>query len=312
MTRVQTSDAPTAPGLTEWALIMALGLLWGASFMGAKLALVDFAPLMLAAGRIALAAGVLLGAIVATGRRLPGLRGGHDRRLWLFCLGMGVFSNALPFFLLNWAQQSVASAFAGMTMASVPLFVLPLAHLFVPGERIGPVKLIGFVTGFLGVILLIGPDDLMRLQAGGWRLTLARLACVAAACCYATGSIITRRAPAVDRLVFGAGSLLCATLVTGPAALWLEGWPERVTLVPALGFLYLGLGPTALATLILVRVIRAAGPSFLSLTNYIVPLWSIGLGTVFLGETLPPLFFAGFALIMAGLAVSQWRVILRR
>ena len=92
---------------------------------------------------------------------------------------MGVFSNALPFFLLNWAQQSVASAFAGMTMASVPLFVLPLAHLFVPGERIGPVKLIGFVTGFVGVILLIGPRDLMQLEAGGWRLTLARLACVA-------------------------------------------------------------------------------------------------------------------------------------
>ena len=82
--------------------------------------------------------------------------------------------------------------------------------------------------------------------------------------------------------------------------------------MPALGFVYLGLGPTALATLILVRVIRTAGPSFLSLTNYVVPLWSIGLGTVFMGETLPPLFLAGFLLIMAGLAVSQWRVILRR
>jgi len=312
MTQAQTSAGPAAPGLAEWLLIMVLGLLWGASFMGAKLALEDFGPLVLAAGRIALAAAVLLAAIFATGRRLPGLRGGHDRRVWLYCLGMGVFSNALPFFLLNWAQQSVASAFAGMTMASVPLFVLPLAHLFVPGERIGPVKLIGFVTGFTGVILLIGPGELMHLQAGGWPLTLARLACVGAACCYATGSVITRRAPAVDRLVFGAAALLCATLVIAPVALWLEDWPERVTLIPALGFLYLGLGPTALATLILVRVIRSAGPSFLSLTNYIVPLWSIGLGTVFLGETLPPLFLAGFAMIMAGLAVSQWRVILRR
>jgi drug/metabolite transporter (DMT)-like permease len=312
MTQTRTAAGPAAPGLTDWLLIMTLGFLWGASFMGAKVALADFGPLVLAAGRIALAAAVLLAAILATGRRLPGLRGGHDRRVWVFCIGMGVFSNALPFFLLNWAQQSVASAFAGMTMASVPLFVLPLAHLFVPGERIGPVKLIGFVTGFVGVILLIGPRELMQLEAGGWRLTLARLACVSAACCYAIGSVITRRAPPVDRLVFGAGALLCATVVIAPVALWLEDWPRTVSLMPMLGFVYLGLGPTALATLILVRVIRSAGPSFLSLTNYVVPLWSIGLGTVFLGETLPPLFLAGFALIMAGLAVSQWRAILRR
>ncbi|MDR9395118.1 MAG: DMT family transporter [Roseovarius sp.] len=312
MSRTQTAAAPATPGLTEWLLIMTLGFLWGASFMGAKVALADFGPLVLAAGRIALAAAVLVAAIMATGRRLPGLRGGHDRRVWLFCLGMGVFSNALPFFLLNWAQQSVASAFAGMTMASVPLFVLPLAHLFVPGERIGPVKLVGFVTGFIGVLLLIGPRELLQLEAGGWTLTLARLACVGAASCYAIGSVVTRRAPPVDRLVFGAGALLCATVVIAPVALWLEDWPDTVSPMPALGFVYLGLGPTALATLILVRVIRTAGPSFLSLTNYVVPLWSIGLGTVFMGETLPPLFLAGFLLIMAGLAVSQWRVILRR
>lgn len=303
---------PAGPGLTNWLLIMLLGFLWGASFLGAKLALADFGPLVLAAGRIALAALVLLAALFATGRRLPSMRGIEGRRVWLFCLSMGAFSNALPFFLLNWAQQSVASAFAGVAMASVPLFVLPLAHLFVPGERIGPIRVLGFVTGFAGVILLIGPESLLDLDSGGWLLTLARAACVSAACCYAIGSIVTRRAPPVDRLAFGAASMLCATVMIVPVALILESWPDRVTLIPALGFVYLGLGPTALATLILVRVIRSAGPSFLSLTNYMVPLWSIGLGTVVLGETLPPLFFAGFAMILAGLAISQWRNILRR
>ena len=103
---------------------------------------------------------------------------------------MGVFSNALPFALLSWGQRHVTSGFAGITMAVVPLLVLPLAHLFVPGERMTARKVAGFVVGFAGVVLLIGtggPSPAAR--------ALARLACVAASSCYAVGAIVTRLAP---------------------------------------------------------------------------------------------------------------------
>jgi len=298
------------PRPADWALILCLGFLWGASFLGAKLALADFGPVTIAAARVALAAVILLAALRPMGLALPGLVGASGRRFWLFAGSMGLFSNALPFTLLNWAQQSVASAFAGVVMATVPLFVLPMAHLLVPGERMTALRATGFLIGFAGVVVLIGPGDLARLGPGDLALTLARLACVGAAFCYATGSIVTRRAPPGPLLVFGAGALLVSSMMLVPVALAMEGVPEgRPGIVALGGLLYLGLGPTALATLILVRVIRSAGPSFLSLTNYMVPLWSVGLGAAVLGEVLPAQFLAAALLILAGLAISQARTL---
>ena len=90
----------------------------------------------MAAGRISLAALLLVGLSAAVWRRPADLRSPTGRRVWLHCIGMGLFTNAIPFSLLSWGQQVVSSSFAGITMAVVPLFVLPLSHLFVPGERL--------------------------------------------------------------------------------------------------------------------------------------------------------------------------------
>jgi drug/metabolite transporter (DMT)-like permease len=213
---------------------------------------------------------------------------------------MGLFSNALPFALLSWGQRFVTSGFAGISMAVVPLLVLPLAHVFVPGERMTPRKVAGFLVGFVGVVLLIGPG-----AAAGDGTGPARLACVAASCCYAVGAIITRLAPPGPFLSFGAGGLLVATAAILPLALGIEGWPAEPGLPALLGLLYLGIFPTALATVMLVYVVQSAGPSFLSLVNYQVPVWAVVIGLVVLGEALPPQFLAALGLILAGVAVSQ-------
>ena len=216
---------------------------------------------------------------------------------------MGVFSNALPFALLSWGQERVSSGFAGITMAVVPLLVLPLAHVFVPGEQMTLRKAVGFVVGFAGVALLVGPGG----EAGSGAVGLARIACVAASCSYAVGAIITRLAPPGPTLSFGAAGLLIAAAISVPLALVFEGWPASPPLPALLGVLYLGIFPTALATIALVYVVQSAGPSFMSLVNYQVPVWAVILGLVVLDEDLPPQFLGALALILAGLAVSQLR-----
>ena len=153
----------------------------------------------------------------------------RGRRIWLHCLGMGVFSNALPFALLSWGQERVSSGFAGITMAVVPLLVLPLAHVFVPGEQMTLRKAVGFVVGFAGVALLIGPGG----EAGAGAVGLARMACVAASCSYAVGAIITRLAPPGPTLSFGAAGLLIAAAISVPLALVFEGWPASPPLAGA-------------------------------------------------------------------------------
>ena len=180
------SAPPSRPKPLDWGLLALLGLVWGGSFLGVELSLHSLSPLWVAAGRISLAALLLVGVTLLFGAGLPDTRTPTGRRIWLHCLGMGLFTNAIPFSLLSWGQQVVSSSFAGITMAVVPLFVLPLSHLLVPGERLSRARLIGFMIGFAGVVLLIGGDGF-----SGAPTAVAPAPCcrprlpVSATCCYA-------------------------------------------------------------------------------------------------------------------------------
>lgn len=286
------------PTRTDWLSIIALGLIWGGTFMVISVALRGYGPLTVACARTTLGAVSLIGLATVLRRPLPRL----SRALALHLAVIGAFSTALPFFLISWGQQYVPSAFAGLSMASVPLFVLPLAHVFLPDDKLTARRALGFTLGFAGAALLIGPAAVQDLTAG-----LPQLACIAAALCYAISGIMTRRCPPIDPIVLAAATLVVGALILIPAMLAVEGMPQSTPVASMLAIVALGLIPTALAALLRVTVIRSAGPSFMTLTNYQVPLWSVLFGVVFLQESLPLPFFAALALILAGLAVSQRR-----
>lgn len=301
------SVRPREAAASDWLLVILLGIIWGTSFLSIAVALEGYGPITVAAGRIVLAATALTLAAHLTGQGLPSLRDAPGQRIWVFACGLALFANALPFFLLAWGQQYVTSSFAGISMATVPLFVLALAHVFVPGERLTTLRLVGFVFGLSGVVLLLGGDAFAGNEPEF--VGLARLACIAAAAGYAIGSIITRRAPPVSLVSFGAAALLAASAMIVPLALVIEGVPGISTAghLSTWALIYLGLVPTGLATVILVRVVRSAGPGFLSQVNYHVPIWATIFGVALLGETLPPQFLFALAAILAGVALSRLR-----
>lgn len=300
----------TPPTPRDWAMVSLLAVIWGASFMAVSVALRGFGPLTIVGARLALGALALWGLARVMGHGLPTPRGASGRRIWLHAVGMGALSNALPFFLLTWGQQHVTSGFAGITMAVVPLFTLIFAHFILADERMTLRKALGFVLGLGGVAVLIGPAAFgsTGAEAENW----ARVACILASSCYAAGSIVTRLCPPVPLVSLSAAALLAAAVMTAPLALVMEGAPPMTGGAPLLALIYLGLGPTALAALILVRVIRSAGPTFLIQTNYQVPVWSVIFGVAILNEALPPRFLAALALILAGLFVSRARAWRRR
>jgi drug/metabolite transporter (DMT)-like permease len=294
------------PGLFNWLRVIALSIIWGASFMNVKLALVGFGPFTVAAMRICIAAVALYSVARAMGLALP-----RTRRVWTYAIGFGFFSNVLPFSLLGFGQSHVASGFAGITMAAVPLFTMILAQRFIPGERMTLPRIIGLGLGMAGVVTLIGPRAFA--STGADLENLARLACVGSTLSYAVGSIITRRCPPVPLAAFSAAGLLAATVIIVPTALWVEGIPTFAgNLRPLLSVFYLGLMPTALATLLLVQVINSAGPTFLTQANYQVPVWSVIFGTLILNERLPAQFLAALGLILAGLLISNAPIWKRR
>lgn len=296
--------SPYRPGLVNWAEIVGLGVIWGASFLSVRIALDGVAPLWIATGRIAI--GALTLALLLGLLRIP-LPPLADRRLWLHIAGFALFSNALPFALIALAQQHVQSSFVGITMALVPLFTIGLAHVFLPDEKLTLPRVAGFVLGLIGVVVLIGTDGL-SLGSGAVEL-VARLTCVLVTLSYSIGSIIARRSPRSDPIAYTAASVILAAVVMVPLTLALSGIPALPPLRAGLAVAYLGLFPTALAALIMVHVIRSAGPTFLTQTNYQVPVWSVIFGTLILAEPLPPQFLIALGLILAGLAVSRvtWR-----
>jgi drug/metabolite transporter (DMT)-like permease len=293
-------NAP-APARADWAMLITLSLIWGGSFVASEIALAGFTPLSLVTFRLVVGAAVLVPLAYLLRAPMPGL---GRRRVWLHILGLAVLSNALPFNLLTWAQTHVTAGYAGVSMAAMPLFVLPLSHVFVPGERMTRRRVVGFVIGFVGVAILFGPaafassDDAMEGPA--------RLACLLAAFCYACGSIVTRTCPPVPMAGFSAAALLVAAVLLVPLAFAVETPLALRPEAPAWGAaIFLAALPTGGAMLLLVTVIRRAGPPFLSLVNYMVPVWAALFGAVLLGEDLSWSFAGALALILLGVGYAQ-------
>ncbi|QQA43724.1 DMT family transporter [Pelagovum pacificum] len=294
---------PDKPTTANWISIFGLGLIWGGTFMVVRFALDGYGPVTVAAARTTLGAAATLLLMRALRRPLPGRAPG----LWPHIVAIGLLSTALPFFLLSWGQQYVPSAFAGLTIAAVPLFLLPLAHFFAD-DRLSWPKLWGVVLGFSGALVLIGPG-LTDLAEGGEPLGL--LACLGATLAYAISSTLTRRCPPVDPISLSALTLTIGACVLVPLMLLVEGVPTWADPRSGIAIIVLGLFPTALAAVLRITVIRSAGPVFMTLVNYQVPLWSMLFGWLVLSEALPGRFFYALALILFGLAVSQWRTLLR-
>jgi len=248
--------------MANWLSILALGLIWGGTFMVVAIALEGYGPLTVAAARVTLGALGLLALMIAMRSPMPVF----TRELVTYLLIIGVLNTALPFAMLSWGQQYVPSAFAGISMSAIPVL------------RIGT----------------------------GWE-PLGQLACVAAALFYAISSVMTRRCPPMDSITMAALLMVIGAVPLIPAMLIVEGVPQMADSRSMLALLFLGIFPTALATLIRVFTIRTAGAIFMTLVNYQVPVWSMIFGTWILSETLPLRFFAALGLIMIGLLISQWQ-----
>jgi len=289
---------PRTPGLGDWISLTALAALWGSAFMLTEIALIALSPAVVVAGRILIATAFICAYLRLTGRALP-----TSSRAWWPMLVLALFGNVLPFHLVAWSQQYIDSSMAGVLMAVMPLFVLTLAHFLVPGARLTPYRGAGFVMGFAGVVVIIGPES--QLGVTDNRALWGAIAVLAAAFSYSVSTIYARRLGARDPVRLSAGMLIIASLLSLPAAA--VDLPALAALSGAASVALgvLGLLTTGLATLLYFRLVQGPGPAFLSLVNYLIPIWAVIAGTLVLDETLPPSIYIGLALILGGIGLSE-------
>ncbi len=287
--------------LGHWLMLLALVSMWGSAFALTKVALVSVSFEVVVAGRILIAGIVLFLFMSFTRKRLP-----LDKRVWGTFAAMAVIGNCLPYWLITWGQKTVDSGLAGLLMALMPLLTLVLAHRFVEGERLGRAKLAGFCLVLIGVVILLGPETIIQVGGDGSDL-LAQLAIIAGAFCYAINTIIARLCPIKDSLIAAAGTTLVASILFVPIGAGDLSYsignldPSTFLAVGALGIIC-----TALAPILYFHLIQIAGPTFLSLINYLIPLWALALGAVALGENPDASVWLAALVIFSGIAVSQF------
>ncbi len=280
-------------------LLILLASLWSSSFAAIKIGVGTIPPLTLAAGRIAVAAAVLYALIALRGQRLP-----RSARLWALFFLIGVTGNALPFTLIAWGEERIDSGLAAILMAVMPPATVLLTHVFTRDERLTAIKVIGVAMGFAGVVLLIGPEALRGLGGQAGR----QLAVAGGAVCYAVAATVACFMPPSSPAVRSAAVMICASVQMIPLALFVDQpWALSPSPGSVAALVYLGLFPTALATIIFFQLISARGATFVALNNYMIPVMGVIWGAAFLGERLSLQALGALALILIGIGVTNLR-----
>lgn len=299
-----SQSSPSSRPMTalEWAMLIVLAAVWGGSFFFNGVALRELPVFTVVVSRVALAALILLLILKLQGERMP-----RDRRIWLAFFGMGLLNNVIPFSLIVWGQQHIASAVASILNASTPLFTVVFAHFLTRDEKMTGGKLAGVVIGFIGVAVMIGFDALQALGTN----VVAQLMCLGAAVSYAFAGIFGRRfrTMGVTPMMTATGQVIASSILLFPLMLiidrpWTLATPSMVAIGALIGVAALS---TALAYVLYFRILSTAGATNLLLVTFLIPVSAIILGVLFLNESLLPKHIAGMALIGIGLAAIDGR-----
>jgi drug/metabolite transporter (DMT)-like permease len=284
--------------------VIYIGLLaafWGASYMFIKVAGRAFEPATMMMLRLALAASLLL-VVLAVQRGWHGTLG-EMRALGWQGFALGVANGAIPFTLIAWGERYIDSGVAAIANASMPIFVVLLAIRWQPSEAVRGLRLVGFLVGLVGVGVLAGVHP-----QGGWWGVAGTLAVVLASVSYAVGSLWGQRLiHRTSGLVLSASSMIGGLLVLLPFGLAqlpsaVPGWKETGSVIA------LAVIGTALAQIILYRVLRSDGAARVSLVTYLLPVTALFYGVLLLGEQLTWEELAGMVLILGGVALGSGAV----
>jgi len=290
----------------EWAMLLALSVLWGGSFFFTGVAVKELPPLTIVVLRVGLAAAMLCVTIWLLGLGLP-----RDAKAWAAFFGMGLLNNVIPFCLIVWGQTHIASGLAAILNATTPLATVMVAHVLTDDEKMSGNRLAGVLIGLIGVTLMIGVDALGGIGTD----VLAQLAVLAAAVSYAFAGVFGRRfrRMGVAPMATATGQVIASTAMLLPLALiverpWTLPMPSATVWAAILGIAAFS---TALGYVLYFRILAAAGATNLLLVTFLIPVSAIMLGSLVLGERLGTRHFLGMALIGVGLAAIDGRLIRR-
>ena len=288
---------PRQPTRTDYIVLFALGALWGSSFGAIKIALHGVTPLTVMSVRILLAGAALF--LLIQVRKTPLPRGIQN---WIKIGWMALFGTLIPFFLVPWGQLQIDSSLAAILMAVNPLFALTLGHFFSDHESFTLRQLLAMLVGFSGILLVFGENAISSINGNIW----AQLAVIGAGFCYTISGVIVSRVRGASADSVSASIFICSSVIVFPLWMILEQpWSLHFETESLLALTHLGLVSTGMAFLMRYYIILRAGAVFLSYVAFIIPMFGILFGILFLGETISVNTMGAVVLILSGVYLGR-------
>ena len=286
------------PKPLDFVILLVLSIIWGSAFGAIKIAVDSTGPFSLVAVRTLVGFLVLFVFLALSG----GLKLNFARLPYRRLLAIGFVGTLLPFFLISWAEQTVDSAVAGLLNGAGPLVTVLGAHFITRDELMTKGRLAGVLLGLVGIIILM-QDGLEKLGTGS---LLGQIALVVAFGCYAAGNLMVRGVKLLTPVQLAACSLAFSSLISVPAALWLEApTPQSWSLEVWGALLWLAVVSTAFAFSLRYVLIRRAGAGFVANVGYLIPIVAVLIGFFFLDERITPMTVLAMLIILLSLYVTR-------
>ena len=292
------SPAAAKPWLFDFIL---LGALWGSSFLFTRLAVLEFGTFTSAGLRVVIGAAVLLLILLVKGQ-IAGL-GQHWRRSFF----VGILNSAIPFVCFAWALLTITTGLSSIMNATVPLFGALVAWLWLKDRPNGS-RILGLAIGFIGIVMLAWDSVSHKpgaAQAGGLNENVYPILVLLFAClCYGIAASFTKRFLSnVPPLLTAAGSQCGATLALLAPMLWF--WPTHNPSLTAWAAMVMsGVVCTGLAYILFFRLIGRIGPAKAMTVTFLIPVFAVFFGVVFLGEAVTLWMLLCGLVIVCGTALS--------
>ena len=286
---------------TNWILLMLLSAIWGGAFTLNKFALEAYSPEILVTARLLIASIILVGFVLIISKKIN-----IEFSNWRYYFFMGLVDIVAPFLIISHGQIGIDSSLAGILMSTMPISTLILSHFFLDDENMTKKKMIGFLVAFTGIIILIMPDKNV-VEDNFIDGIYSELMVIGGAVLYSFAAVYGKRFKITNPLNASTGVILYSAIIMGiyimlnfdltPSS---YGNSEHLAAV-----IILGVFCTAIATIIYFQILQSSGATFISIMNYLIPIWAILFGVIFFEEDVSWNYFLGLIIVIFGIQLSQ-------
>jgi len=280
------------PKILDYVLLTILALIWSSAFFNIKIATYSYGPVTIAFLR------TFFGAIPVVGLCLfKKIKIEAFSKDWYWFAAIGMINLVIPFFLIAYGVQKVQSNLAAILMASTPLSATILAHFFTDNEKINYTKIFGVLVGFSGIIFLFS-DNILINESN----FLSALIIFFASTFYVIGGLLTLKISNKKNENVTASILIWATIFLIPITAFIEKpWNLNPSTDSTISIIYLGIVATGLAWLLRFRILKTNGLVFQAQVAYLIPIFGIILGYIFLKELITPKALVAVVAVIIGI-----------